>query len=769
MMPTCTALRTALAVLLFFLLAGCAAEQAFREGQLLLDEGQVDAGLAKLEEAVRAEPTNGKYRATLQSSRAELITRALTAAQNARLQGRLDEAEAVYRRVLVLEASNERATSGLEDVARERRYQPLFVQARDALERSLPEAALSILAPVRAEAPAHPDWLRLKRDIDEQFARKQTVDPVLKPLHGKPISIEFKDAPLKHVLEALSRATGINFVLDKDVRADLKTTVFLHKASLEDAVDMLLQTNGLARKVLNRNTALIYPATTEKLKEHQELVVKGFYLANADPKQALTTLKTLLKAKDMVVDEKLNLLIMRDTPEAIRLAEKVLAMQDMSEPEVMLEVEVLEVKRTRLSELGLKTPDSITFTPLNPAGTTAATLGQLQDLTAARIGITSLATTLNLRRETSDVNLLANPRIRARNREKAKVLIGDRVPVITTTSTSTGFVSESVQYLDVGLKLEVEPSILLRDEVAIKVGLEVSSVVREIRSTTGLLSYQIGTRTASTLLQLKDGETQILAGLISDEDRSTASRIPGLGDLPVLGRLFSSQRDDRQKTEIVLSITPRVLRTLNRPDALAGEFWSGTETTLRTRPLTLPLPGPALTSTASAEGTAAPPSSDGASPDVQASERLPETVGVAEPRAIELKWKGPTAVKVGEVFELTLAARSDGGIRSLPLQIAFDPSIVQVLETREGPFFRKAGVENSFSATTDAATGRVFATAGQKNGDGSQGEGVVLHLKMRALATHATDIKVLSAQALSRSMNTLVPVLPPPHPLRIEP
>lgn len=749
------------------MLGGCAAEKAFREGQSLLDEGRVDAGLAKLEEAVRAEPTNGMYRAALQSRRAELINRALAAAQNARLQGQLDEAEALYRRVLVLEANNERAAAGLEDVARERRYQPLFAKASEALDRSLPDVAMRILAPVRAEAPTHPAWLRLKRDIDEQFARLQTVDPVLKPLHDKPISIEFKDAPLKHVLEALSRATGINFVLDKDVRPDLKTTVFLHKASLEDAVDMLLQTNGLARKVLNRNTALVYPATPEKLKEHQELVVKGFYLANADPKQALTTLKTLLKAKDLVVDEKLNLLIMRDTPEAIRLAEKVLAMQDMSEPEVMLEVEVLEVKRTRLSELGLKTPDSITFTPLNPAGTTAATLGQLHDLTAARIGITSLATTLNLKRETSDVNLLANPRIRARNREKAKVLIGDRVPVITTTSTSTGFVSESVQYLDVGLKLEVEPSILLRDEVAIKVGLEVSSVVREVRSTTGLLSYQIGTRNASTLLQLKDGETQILAGLISDEDRSTASRVPGIGDLPVLGRLFSSQRDDRQKTEIVLSITPRVVRTLNRPDALAGEFWSGTETTLRTRPLTLPLPGPVLASTA--DSAAALPSAAGNAPDVRTADGPKESAGIAEPRIIELSWKGPTAVKVGEIFELALIARSDGGIRSLPLQLAFDPASVQVLEASEGPYFRGQGVENSFSATTDAATGRVFATAGQKDGDGSQGDGGVLTLKLRALAAHPTDIKVLSAQALTRGMNTRNPVLPAPHPLRIEP
>jgi general secretion pathway protein D len=176
-------------------------------------------------------------------------------------------------------------------------------------------------------------------------------------------------------------------------------------------------------------------------------------------------------------------------------------------------------------------------------------------------------------------NLLANPRIRVKNKEKARVHIGDRVPVITTTAAATGgFVSESVSYLDVGLKLEVEPIIYLEDEVGIRVGLEVSNIAREIRTVgSNTLTYQIGTRNATTMLRLRDGETQILAGLISDQDRRTASRVPGVGDLPVLGRLFSHTRDDVAKSEIVLLITPRLVRTLARPDARSMEFAAGTE------------------------------------------------------------------------------------------------------------------------------------------------------------------------------------------------
>jgi general secretion pathway protein D len=175
--------------------------------------------------------------------------------------------------------------------------------------------------------------------------------------------------------------------------------------------------------------------------------------------------------------------------------------------------------------------------------------------------------------------VLANPRIRVKNREKARVHIGDRVPVITTTAAATGgFVSESVSYLDVGLKLEVEPQIYLEDEVGIKVGLEVSNIANVVKgNNNNTLAYQIGTRNASTTLRLRDGETQILAGLISDEDRRTANRVPGLGNLPVLGRLFSSTSDNATKTEIVLLITPRLVRTLARPDARTAEFAAGTE------------------------------------------------------------------------------------------------------------------------------------------------------------------------------------------------
>ena len=202
-----------------------------------------------------------------------------------------------------------------------------------------------------------------------------------------------------------------------------------------------------------------------------------------------------------------------------------------------------------------------------------------------RLSFTNPLFLLSLRQQDDSTNVLANPRIRVKNKEKAKIHIGDRVPVITTTAAATGgFVSESVSYLDVGLKLEVEPLIHLEDEVGIKVALEVSNIAREIRTVgSNTLTYQIGTRNANTHLRLRDGETQILAGLINDQDRRTANRVPGLGDMPVLGRLFSHTSDTVGRTEVVLLITPRLVRTLARPDARSIEFSAGTESSTGSR------------------------------------------------------------------------------------------------------------------------------------------------------------------------------------------
>ncbi|ACT50278.1 type II and III secretion system protein [Methylovorus glucosotrophus SIP3-4] len=551
------------------------------------------------EENLQAKPEDAVPRKDILITQEQAVQELLTEAEKQRSAGHFVEANALYDRVIALAPNNVRAIAGKASITREYAHSKRLDQARAMLDNQNSEGAWSILRNILMENPDNKEAQQLQASIRASRDVAQTEPPRLKPPFQKPVSLEFRDANIKMVFEALSRATGINFILDKDIRADAKATVYIRKASIEDAIEMVLATNGLQKKALTETSALIFPNTPQKVKDYKELMIRSFYLTNASAKQVASTLKTVLKTKDVVVDERLNMIVMRDTPEVIHIAEKLVAANDLADPEVMLEIEVLEISRSRLQELGIAYPNQISVNSRIPVTTSTAgsgiavtstvatdsplTLEGLLNLNSSRFDV-SPNPAVNFRKTTGDVNLISNPRIRVRNNEKAKILVGDKVPIITTTSTANVGISENVTYIDVGLKLDVEPRITLDDFVNIKIGLEVSSLGDRTTTRNGATVYTIGTRNASTLLRLKDGEMQILAGLIQDEERKNASKLPALGDIPILGRLFSNQEDRKNKTEIVLAITPRILGNIRRPDAEISEYWSGTENGISDKP-----------------------------------------------------------------------------------------------------------------------------------------------------------------------------------------
>jgi general secretion pathway protein D len=578
--------RLIIQLLTICLLAACGGNVAHQQGIDMVNQGRLEDALPALEQATREAPGNREYRIHYLNARAQVIGGLLVEAQREKSSENFDESEALYLRVLNLERDNVQAVAGIAEIKQARRHALLISEAASLVEANNFEWAEQKLALVLLENPTHSGALAMRKLIDGKSGRAQLPATRLRKPFQKPLTIEFVDTSLKQVLEALSRHSGLNFILDKDVPPGITVTIFLRQVSVENALDIMLTSNQLRKRILNDTTVLIYPDTEAKQGDNQELLVKSYFLANSEAKQVMSMLKTILKAKNVFADDKLNLLIIRDTPAMIKLVDQLVATQDVAEPEVMLEVEVLEVQRSRLLNLGIQFPNQLTLTPLASNGVTL-TLQDLKTLTASEVGAALPSAVINLQRQVGDTNLLANPRIRTHNREKAVIRIGDRVPVITTTATSTGFVSENVQYIDVGLKLEVEPTIAPNNEISIKLALEVSSVTKEIISKSGTISYQIGGRNASTVLRLKDGETQILGGLITDQDVKAANRVPGLGDLPVLGRLFSSQKDSSDKTELVLSITPRLVRGLAGPPFVPMEFWSGTENHPRPHPPSL--------------------------------------------------------------------------------------------------------------------------------------------------------------------------------------
>ncbi len=500
----------------------------------------------------------------------------LAEAEAALRDRRMGDAGELFRRVLAIEPDNPRAQSGQLLIESTRKHAEHVEHARQLLEKGDADAAREVLHQVLLEAPQDEDALRLQREIRQQRSHVRMEPPKLKPAFNKPVSLELRDANIKMVFEALARATGINFILDKDIKPETKATVFIKKSPIDEAIEMVLATNGLQKKVLSENTALVFPNTAAKLKDYQDLVIRNFYLTNAKAKDVSAMVKTMLKTKDIHTDERLNMIVIRDTPEVVRIAEKLVAANDLADPEVMLEIEVMEVTRERLQELGIEYPTSLTAS----AGLSIEAMRSNNSSTY----LFDANPSLNFKKTTGDINILANPRIRVRNNDKAQVLVGDKVPVITTVATAGVGSSQTVQYLDVGLKLEAEPRITLDDYVNIKIALEVSSLGTSTTLQGGGVVYQIGTRNASTLLRLRNGETQILAGLINDEERKNTSRLPGLGDIPLLGRLFSNQVDNRKKTEIVLAITPRVVNNISRPESEVMEYWSGTESGISDHP-----------------------------------------------------------------------------------------------------------------------------------------------------------------------------------------
>lgn len=740
--------------------AGCAGQREHRNGVELVQAGRMDEGLKALENAVKEAPSNGEFRKELYLTKATYIDQLLAEGERLRKEGDAQGAEMRFNGVLMREPQNPRALAGLEALVRDRKHERIVTKARATMKEGDAEQANVLLRPVLLENPEYPAALTLKRELADALARQPLAESALRA-QGKPINLEFRDANVRMVFEALSRGSGINFLLDKDVRPDLRTSVFLKGTTIEDAIDLILQTSQLQKKILNSNTVLIYPGTPEKLKEYQELVVKTFYLQNADAKSVQNTLKTLLKTKDLVIDEKLNIVMMRDTPEAIRLAEKLVAAQDMAEPEVMLDVEVIEVQRSRLYELGLQWPTQLSLTPLATGST--LTVNDLRNLNSSRLGATIGKATLNLKQEDGDANLLANPRIRVRNREKAKVLVGDKIPIITTTSTATGFVADSVQYVDVGLKVELEPDIRLQNDIAIKVGLEVSSLGTQVTTASGTVAFRIGTRNANTVLRLKDGETQILAGLLNDEERASGTGLPGLSSIPVVGRLFGSREDSKKKTEIVLSITPRLVRNLQQPDADQSEFWSGSENTLRTRPLMLQ-PARKLDAGKSGDAPAV------AREDRRASFNAPADEAAEPAKNVTLSWSGPMRVKPGEVFKVALRLKADGVLRSLPFQAGFDPAVLQVVEVTEGEFFKQEDNASSFSSNVDATGGKVFVSASRTSAQGAQGEGAVATVTLRALtAAEKSEVRLLAVSPIADGGKTPSAPLPAPYVVAVAP
>jgi general secretion pathway protein D len=597
----------------------------------------------------------------------------------------------------------------------------------------------------------------------------------------KPVTLQFRDANLRMVMEAISKTTNLNIMFDKDVKSDLKVTIFVRDAPVEEAIDLILMQTQTTKRIMSENSILIYPDTETKGREYAELKIRRFALINADPKQAMAMVKTIVKTKDMFIDEKTNALIVRDTPQIIRLVEKLVATMDQPEPEVMLEVDVMEVSRDRLLALGVDVPTSI------GAITTGLTLGQFRGITGSNFTVNG-DITAKAQRTDSDINDLATPRLRVRNKEKAKFLVGDRLPVISTaavpgtgttgTTATSAVYNTNVQYVEVGIKLEVEPTIYADGEVAIKLSLEVSSNTGQNAEAakTGTIAYTISTRSLNTVLRLKDGQTEIIGGLIQDQDRASAARIPGLGDIPILGRLFGMQTDTKNKKEIILSITPRIVRSNRQADGDLLEMWSGTENNLRYGTKVVgsvkgqAASGPTIaTQPTSAAPAAAPapvarPTGPAARPAIALPGPKP-ALGPAAPTPVGLA--GPQSAKPGEQISMALSLPAMAAATSMQMTLAYDASRLRLVAVHEAAAERNAATAARFSGDADGpGSVHIELTAGRGESLPTAG-GALAEVQFEVLETPGlTQVSVASSRLVTTDSGEQI--LPAPAPVSLE-
>ncbi|MCU7374583.1 hypothetical protein PEC18_28005 [Paucibacter sp. O1-1] len=505
------------------------------------------------------------------------------------------------------------------------------------------------------------------------------------PAAQQGLALNFRDTRLSAVFETLARHSGLNFVFDQEVRTDTRLSLSLRHASVDEALRLILGLQQLDQKWLTPNTVLIYPATPAKQREHQELQTRSFYLNSADPKQVQAMLRGLLKTRDLVVDERLNLVMMRDTPETVALAEQLIASLDRPDAELLVELELLEVASSQGSELGIDWPGSVQRGL--PGEASRVPWGAGRELLSS---IANPALVARLRADRELATLLAKPQLRLRNRDKSRIELGGKLPVFGSSASPDIGVTTNVSYQDIGLKLALQPQVQSDGEVVLKLDLELSYLLAEVRSggNPPATAYRIGQRSASTVVRLHDGETQLVAGLIGDSDRQTARGLPGLSGLPVLGRLFGVGEDSRSKSDIVLLITPRLLRLAPLPGPELLRLASGRDAdpgaaSLRLRRGVVAASGaPSGGGAEPAPETAAEAGVDGKEAGSEAdnevdSEAVAElqtsgSAAVGETLSVSLHNKSPHLLRGELRYDLSLFAPAEGGAAANTGSVAFE-------------------------------------------------------------------------------------------------
>jgi general secretion pathway protein D len=623
----------------------------------------------------------------------------------------------------------------------------------------------------------------------EAYARAAELDPSFKaPLDGisklteeqqalnrddrrkQPVTLRFRNAGLKEVLEGIGKAQGINLIFDKDVRND-PVTISIQDTPFEEAFNLILTSNSLFAQTVSPGVMIVSPNTKQKQEQYQDLMIRTFYLSNAKAKDMVVLLKSMLDSKRMHANEQLNTIVIRDQPEKLEMAEKIILANDRMDSEVLFDVEVLEVDRTVDQTYGLTYPKQIAGAVVPPGfvGTIAGTIapqftrGQLADL-GGNSYLFKLPTNIQLDffKQVTDAKTLAAPKVRVVNNKKAEINIGDKQPILLSTTNvlpgqaATGAVPTtstvtSIEFRDTGVKLTVEPSIHLGNELSLKMKIEVIRLGDQVtlQASPPITQFKFGNRSAETMLNVRDGETIVLGGLLQEDDRKTRTTIPWIGDLPFIGNLLSSFRTQRVTTEVILTITPHIIQSISPPGLGTQVFWSGTDSSYATNPIFAPkgkkisMMGAGVSGSGyfSSKGTA-----KGGRAGKPAAASLTPLASAGSVLSIR---PGESVVKVGK--ELSLAI-SDERIRSTAegvFRLHYDPQVLEFRTLLNGEVIQSDSVDEQASGSSVTQAGMVtFKIAASAKGTGRQAVTATFYAK----APGVSPVRVALVDSASESL-----------------
>jgi len=685
--------------------AGCTAYRDYQQAKDAEAIEQYDVAVMKMEHAISLDPTNPQYKLDLVRMKLRASQAHFEKGKLYRANGNADLAVIELQQAVLLDPTNDYAE----------------VELRKAREDAA-KAAAERGHETRLEA--------LKKKARGSRAKL----PMLEPASDKPISLNFpQPKPIKQIYQSLAAAAGINVIFDPQLKDD-NVSIILTNLSFQAALETLIRQENHFYKVIDEKTMLIAADTPQNRKTYEDLVIRTFFLSNGDVTEVSNALRALLQTTRISVNKGENSITLRDTADKVSVAERIIEQNDKQVAEVVVDVELLQVNTDKLIDLGplLSPNNSISASVPAPGGTTnlgaalptgTFTWDQLKQLSISSFGFAIPSITYNFIKTFGAAELLAKPQLRIAEGQKAQLVIGDKQPIpVTTFNTGTTVGGNivpvtSFQYQDVGIKIDVEPRVHHNREITLKLTVEVSQISGSVPVQGGSPLPIIGTRTISSNIRLKDGETNLLAGLFRRDRNRSDTQIPFLSDLPILGRLITNTHREDQTTDIVLTLTPHIIRIpditeedvtpvyvgtdanisyqggprVETPGAGGGPFEPGAAPGRRVQPgQSVPAPGqpaaPQPQNLAPGSGPSSlfnrppaqptpPPNQGAANVTATSSDGMEATSAAATP-VYDIDPPAAT-LKAGDTVTLSVRATGDV-LPASPLVIRYDPTVVAV-------------------------------------------------------------------------------------------